>query len=158
MICLVYVDGCLFYSRGNAPIDAMIESLREQFDLNREDDAAGFLGIDINRREDGSVQLRQDGLIDRVLALLQLSDANSCATPAEVGALGSNFDDAPFNEVWNYRSAVGMLMYLGSNSIPEIAFAVHRCARFAHNPKQSHGKAVKRIGLFEKEVSGAKTT
>jgi glyoxylase-like metal-dependent hydrolase (beta-lactamase superfamily II) len=42
MICIVYVDDCLFCSRDNAPpIDAMIESLREQFDLNREDDVVG---------------------------------------------------------------------------------------------------------------------
>jgi hypothetical protein len=85
------------------------------------------------------------------ITVQQLLDVNSCGKPAEAeaGALGSNLDDAPFNEAWNYRSAVRMLMYhLGSKSFPEIAFAVHQCARFAHNPKQSHGKAVKRIGRY----------
>ena len=38
-----------------------------------------------------------------------------------------------------------MIMYLASNSRPEIQFAVHQCARFTHNPKQSHSNAVKRI-------------
>jgi hypothetical protein len=49
------------------------------------------------------------------------------------------------NESWNYASVVGMLMYLAANSRPEIAFAVHQCARFTHSPKQSHAKAVKQI-------------
>ena len=38
-----------------------------------------------------------------------------------------------------------MLLYLVANSRPEIAYAVHQCARFTHNPKASHGAAVKRI-------------
>ena len=38
-----------------------------------------------------------------------------------------------------------MLLYLSSNSRPDIAFAVHQCARFTHSPKKSHGQAVKRI-------------
>ena len=40
---------------------------------------------------------------------------------------------------------VGMLLYLAQNSRPDIAYAVHQCARFTHVPKQSHAVAVKRI-------------
>ena len=43
-----------------------------------------------------------------------------------------------------------MLLYLASNSRPEIAYAVHQCARFTHNPKASHAKAVKRICRYLK--------
>ena len=52
---------------------------------------------------------------------------------------------SPMNETWNYASIIGMLMYLSSNSRPDIQFAVHQCARFTHNPKKSHVNAVKRI-------------
>ncbi len=38
-----------------------------------------------------------------------------------------------------------MLLYLSSNSRPDIQFAVYQCARFTHNPKHSHADAVKRI-------------
>jgi hypothetical protein len=47
-----------------------------------------------------------------------------------------------------------MLMYLASNSYPEIAFEVLQCARFGHNPKQSHGKAVIRIGRYLRGAKG----
>ena len=43
------------------------------------------------------------------------------------------------------RSAVGMLLYVCSNTRPDLHFAVHQVCRFAHSPKKSHGQAVKRI-------------
>jgi hypothetical protein len=41
-----------------------------------------------------------------------------------------------------------MLLYLSSNSRPDIQFAVHQCARFTHAPKASHAEAVKRIARY----------
>ena len=38
-----------------------------------------------------------------------------------------------------------MMLYLGSNTRPDIYFAVHQCFRFTPNTKASHDKAVKRI-------------
>ena len=38
-----------------------------------------------------------------------------------------------------------MMLYLASNTIPDISFAVHHCARFTHNTKVSNETAVKRI-------------
>ena len=38
-----------------------------------------------------------------------------------------------------------MLLYLSGNSRPDIAFAVNQCARFTHDPKDSHATAGKRI-------------
>jgi hypothetical protein len=48
-------------------------------------------------------------------------------------------------ETWNYRSIVGMLLYLSTNTRPDIAFAVSQVARFCHNPKRSHASAVKTL-------------
>lgn len=50
-----------------------------------------------------------------------------------------------FNEPWNYARVVGMLLYLSSNTRPDIQFVVHQCACFTHNPKASHAEVVKRI-------------
>ena len=41
-------------------------------------------------------------------------------------------------------------MYLASNSRPDIAFAVHQCARFTHNSKASHEKGLLRICAYLK--------
>ena len=38
-----------------------------------------------------------------------------------------------------------MLLYVSSNTHPDIQFAVHQCARFTHNPKRVHEVAIKHI-------------
>jgi hypothetical protein len=43
-----------------------------------------------------------------------------------------------------------MMLYLSSNSRPNITFAVNQVARFAINPKKSHEVAVKRIARYFK--------
>ena len=44
-----------------------------------------------------------------------------------------------------YASVIGILLYLASNTIPDIFFAVHQCDWFTHNTKASHETSVKRI-------------
>jgi hypothetical protein len=48
-------------------------------------------------------------------------------------------------ENWGYSSIVGMLLYLSTNTRPDIAYAVSQVARFSHSPKKSHAAAVKTI-------------
>ncbi|KAG7362125.1 hypothetical protein IV203_025791 [Nitzschia inconspicua] len=43
-----------------------------------------------------------------------------------------------------------MLIYLQSNSRPDITYAVSAAARFTHSPKRSHEEALKRIGRYLK--------
>ena len=38
-----------------------------------------------------------------------------------------------------------MLLYLSSNTRPEIQFSLHSISRYTHAPKKSHGQALKRI-------------
>ena len=89
--------------------------------------------------------MTQEGLIKKVLKTTGMIDCNRKATPAGTALLRTDEDGKPYNEEWNYASVVGMLLYLSSNSRSDIQFAVHQCARFTHNPKQSHADAIKRI-------------
>jgi hypothetical protein len=71
--------------------------------------------------------------------------SNSNWTPAGQGALGIDPDGPQMQESWSYRSVVGMLLYLSTNTRPDIAFAVSQVARLSHNPKKSHASAIKTI-------------
>jgi hypothetical protein len=155
VIVLVYVDDCLFYSPRSENIDSAIAKLKAlEMDLHYEDDVAGFLGVHIDRKTNGTIELTQKGLIERVISAMGLEGATPKATPAESGALPSDASGDPCDENFNYRSVVGMLMYLSSNTRPDLTFAVHQCARFSHRPRRSHEQALKRIGRY---LVGTKT-
>ena len=147
--CVVWVDDCLYFSVDPKEIDRAIDGLKaDGFFVDRELDVAGFLGIEMKNHEDGSIELLQTGLIDRVIRALGLEGANAKKTPAEFGALGKDTDGAPREQDWSYPSVVGMLLYLQNNSRPDLTFAVNQCARFSKDPKRSHELALSRIGRY----------
>ena len=166
LVVITYVDDCIFFVRSAKTIDKFIQSLQtvptkykskwDAFLLNKEEDFAGFLGIDISHSKDvnNAIELLQIGLIDRVLDVLGLNNDNAKvrSAPASSSPLLKDENGPPRKEDWNYASVVGMLLYLSSNSRPDITFAVHQAARFTHCPKASHEVALKRIGRYLKHT------
>lgn len=76
-------------------------------------------------------------------------EANIKPTPAVVNqAMGLDHEGKPFDYLWSYRSVIGKLNFLEKCTRPDIVCAVHQCAKFMSNPKQSHGAAGKRIGRY----------
>ena len=96
--------------------------------------------------------MTQKGLIKKILAAAQMSDCNPNWTPASVKEIGADVDGEPMDEPWNYRSIVGMLLYLSTNTRPDISMAVSQVARFCNDPKQSHATAVKMILRYLKRT------
>jgi len=156
MIFTSFVDDCWAFGKDATRIRKMIEDLREAiYELEEEktdENLFAYLGINI-RFKDGTIELTQEGLIKKFLALVNMEKCESKGTPANLEPLGSDKNGKAFSEKWNYASAVGSLLYLSSNSRPDIQFAVHQCARFTHNPKHSHGVAIKRIARYLKGTS-----
>jgi hypothetical protein len=68
-------------------------------------------------------------------------------TPApSTASINRDLDGKGHDESWEYRSVIGKLNFLEKSTRPDtIAFAVHQCARYASNPKQSHSAAVRYI-------------
>jgi Reverse transcriptase (RNA-dependent DNA polymerase) len=153
-ICLVYVDDTLLYARSQSDIDDVVNGLRNlKMDLEEESDVAGFLGVLVDRRPDGSIHLLQKGLIQRILDALQIHHLPPKRTPAKLGVLSSDPEGDPPNGTFSYASVIGMLGYLQANSRPDLTYAVSQCARFTHSPKRSHEQALERIGQYLKHTA-----
>ena len=131
VICLVYVNNTLFFARDSKDIEDVINRLKSvsTLEVTTEDDGAGFLGVHTNRREDGTIELVQTGLIDRIITPLDIGDQKPKNTPAAHGALTSNVGDVDEQGIYNYRSVIGMLVYLSGHSRPDIHFVVTQCAQ-----------------------------
>ena len=107
-----------------------------------------FLGIDIKTLDDGRFQFCQTGLIRKVLEATGTEHCNGLPTTIKVDTtLGTDAHGSEANIDWtnSYDSVIGMMLYLESNTIPDISFAVHQCDWFTYNTKASQKKNVKRI-------------
>jgi hypothetical protein len=148
IVCLVYVDDCpLLFGKNKDTINEVVKVLEKDLPLTREDSVTEFLCIDIQEPSQGAYNLTQPRLIERVIEALGLKKVNTVDTSALSNPLVTNLEGAPFKEEWAC-TVVGMLMYLANNTHPDIAFAVHQCARFTQCPKESHSQAIKDIGRY----------
>lgn len=144
-LIVVYVDDMGIASQEPKDIDSLVEDLQNKgFTLTKEGSFAEFLGIKFHQNGN-EFRLTQRGLIDKIVTTTGLEDCKPNHMPSSQVALGSDPDGAPMSEKWAYSSVVGMLLYLSTNSRPDIAFAVSQVCRFSARPKQSHATAVKTI-------------
>ena len=150
---MVYVDYCLFWARSQSEIDNVMNSFKEDGPIYNWENPKGqsvseFLGIDIKTLDDGGFQFCQTGFIRKVLEATWMENFNGLPTPTKVEALlGIDANGSEAKRDWpnSYASVIGMMLYLEPNTIPDISFAVHQCARFTHKTKALHETAVKRI-------------
>jgi hypothetical protein len=134
-ICVVYVDDTIFSGPDALLLEREIKSLGvkedqcdHSFQLIDEGELGDFLGIRIEKQKGNSFILTQTGLIEKVIKAGGMEDCNKVATPVETSPVVADLHVLPLNETWEYASLVGMLMYLASNTRPDIAYAVHQAA------------------------------
>jgi len=156
-------DPCLFFRKGLIVVThvddfgiafsskEVLEEFLKELEANslsctREESFHEFLGIQIDKPDDGTLLLTQKGLIKKVLEAAKMENCNTAHTPAQAAALGAHEDAEPHNDKeFNPRSIVGMLMCLATNTRIDIALAVSQVCRFTSCFKKPHGDAVKQI-------------
>ncbi len=144
-ILLVYVDDAILCGPSSKDIDDIIASLKKDFDVTDEGEIDDYLGVKVTRPTKETIVLRQPHLIQQILdevGMLPQSKTKDKAAPSST-ILRRDLDGSPFQEKWDYRRIIGKLNFLEKSTRPEIAYAVHQCARFASNPRESHANAVK---------------
>ncbi len=108
VMCIVYVDDLIFWSRDVTNIDRVaMELCKLGVALEQEDDAAGFLGVKFDRdNESGMLEMMQTYLIDRVVEALGLDDgyARGKHTPAKTKPLVKDEDGVAAVEGFSYMS------------------------------------------------------
>ena len=151
-IIVLYVDDAIVFAKSEETIQGLFKDLRDDgYDFSRDGTFSAYLGIQLDHRDDGTVKLSQPGLKQSILEVMGLTDANAQPTPIST-PLFKHANTEPFDQSFNYRSALGMLQYVGNNTHPECAYAINSCARYCISPRQAHGTALKRIARYLKGV------
>ena len=153
VVFLVYIDDCIVFGPSDQSIDQVVQDLRacsQQFTVDDQGDVGDFLGIQVQKQDDGSILLTQPQLIDSIIKDLHLqSSSNGKKTPSvTTNQLHKDTDGPEMTPDFHYCSVIGKLNFLGKSTRPDISVSVHQCARFSENPRKSHAEAVKRIGRY----------
>jgi hypothetical protein len=148
----LYTDDSLLAGPDKDEIDQVIKDLQKaKLNITVEGDIQDFLGINIERKPDGTVHLTQPHLIEQILRDLNMDKPNTVPkdTPASSSKLlGRHLDSDPFDKSFDYRSVIGKLNYLEKATRSDISYITHQCARFSTNPRVEHGKAVRWLGRY----------
>ena len=151
---VLYTDDSILAGPSEEEIDKVIEDIKKaKLDITIEGDLQDFLGVNIDRKPDGSIHLTQPHLIDQILKDLKMTDdkVKPKTTPASSSKLLSRHSESPdFDESFNYRSVIGKLNYLEKATRSDIAYITHQCARFTTCPKREHGEAIRWLARYLK--------
>jgi len=149
-IIILYVDDAILMARDEAALQGVLKELKEhKYDFSRDGDFKSYLGVLIDRKQDGTIKMSQPHLNRTLVDVTGMMDSTAVDTPS-TGPLFPYKDSKPFNPIFSYRSAIGILQYLGNNTRPDCAYAINSCARFCIEPKEPHGNAIKRIARYLK--------
>ena len=146
-LLVTFVDDCGLSVDDEKKIDWFVDELKKRgFELEVEGDFTAFLGVGFEYLSDGRLHMKQTGLIKKILEVAAMQDCNPNATPASTAGLGKDKNGEDWPQVpWKYSSIIGMLIYLATNTRPDISYAVSAAARHGKQPKKSHASAVKMI-------------
>ena len=86
MICLVYVDDCLFWARSQSEIGNVMKSFNEDgpsynWEHSKVESVSEFLCIDTKTLDNDGFQFCQTGLIRKVLEATVMEHSNALPTP-----------------------------------------------------------------------------
>lgn len=153
---VVYVDDGIFFSSNKNEIDEAIEELKaERYNIDDMGTITDYLGVHF-KYEENKIILTQPQLIQQIIddTKIMAKKFKPPNIPAKSTViLNRNKDGTDFDRRWHYRSVIGKLNFLEKCTRPDLAYAVHQCARFCEEPKQNHAIAVEYIAKY---LSGTK--
>jgi Reverse transcriptase (RNA-dependent DNA polymerase) len=152
-VLVIYTDDTILTGPHPSELDKIVDDLGKVFNITSSPVVEDFLGVKITRNHaDSSYTLTQPHLIKSIIDDVGLqANSNERAIPALASLILHSFDKSEaHNEPWSYRAVIGKLNFLEKSTRPDIAYAVHQCARFCQDPKVEHTKAVKLIVRYLK--------
>jgi hypothetical protein len=154
VLYVLYTDDSILAGPDQNEIDAVIQQIKDaKLDVTVEGDVQDFLGVNIDRKEDGTIHFSQPHLVDKVLREMKMTkdDVKTRDTPsASSRILHRHTKSKLFDNSFNYRSVVGMLNYLDKGSRSDISYITHQCARFVDQPRKEHADALRWLARYLK--------
>ena len=143
VLVAVYVDDLLVTGSDHAMIGEFKREMSSNFEMNDLGLLTYYLGIEV-RQEKGRITLSQGRYASKILCETGMNECNATQTHMEFGLKLSKAEEEENIDEKEYRRKIGCLRYL-LHTRPELAFSVGLLSRYMHDPKTSHGAALKAV-------------
>lgn len=147
---LLYVDDIILTASSLTLLRSILSSLNSKFSMTYLGLLHYFLGIFVNRDNNG-MMLHQRNYVADILHRANMSNCNPCATLVDTSAKLNAEVGPPVAYPTLYRSLAGALQYL-TTTRPDIQYAVQQICLYMHDLREPHFHALKRILRYIKET------
>jgi hypothetical protein len=151
---LVHVDDLLAAGSDEQVINQIMEALGRRFETKNLGEAKHYLGIDIERDNNGRFLISQRLYIDKIVEEAGLTEAKISKFPLDTGY--NKQEGSLLESNAEYRKLIGMLLYLTTNSRPDIAASVAILSKKVEKPRDNDLNEVKRIIRYLKGTRNMK--
>ena len=149
----LYVDDGLCSASSEQVYNDFINEMREVFTISAHGPLKTYLGTTIvHDRVAGKTTMSQRKYLEDLLTKYKMQGCKPADTPMQPGKYltaddcGDKHDKEYMKTtVKEYQSLVGALLWLSTNTRPDISFAVNQLARFLSAPGPSHVSAAHRV-------------
>ena len=155
VLLVLYVDDLLITYNGTEAWGHQINQLlQKKYKICDLGVAKRFLGIEIERTEDGGFRICQRGYNNTIIRHFGLMEAKPPKSPLDPQTdLANTYCEDKLANHKEYLSMVGLLMNAVLRSHPDIAFSVTALSRYNVQPLEMHITAAKRVLLYLKSTS-----
>jgi hypothetical protein len=154
-LLLLYVDDILLFYHpitGQTAIRTIKLALSTKYQMTDLGIARKFLGLEIDRDENGGYYLSQRQYVNDIIKRFHLEEAKPALTPMDHHTdLDAVENDKECNRPL-YLSMIGCLMYAAISTRPDISFCVTRLSRYNVRPFNTHMTAAIRCFRYLKHT------
>ena len=140
---LIHVDDILAATNNEKVLENLMSRVSSDFELKCLGEAKSYLGIQLDRDENGHFLISQPNYISSIIEAARLTDAKSSKFPLDTGY--HKLDGTNLSDNQEYRKLIGMLLFLSTNSRPDISASVSILSQRVSNPRDIDMNEVKRI-------------
>lgn len=141
---LIYVDDMIVAVHLLADFMEILKVLKANFKITELGELHYFLGIQVQKL-DGMYALNQRSYINKVLEKFNMIDCKVSKIPMDVGYVSQKEESEDFENLEVYQSLIGCLLYISTNTRPDIAIATSILGRKVTKPTRMDWNEAKRV-------------
>jgi hypothetical protein len=140
---IMHVDDIIAATTNEDLLDVFMDDLGKDFQLKCIGEAKEYLGIKMDRDVDGNFLVSQEKFIDTIVRAAGMDNGKASFHPLDPGYLKLEGKELTSNT--EYRRIIGMVLYLSTNTRPDIAATVAMLSKRVSKPRDVDWNELKRL-------------